>query len=83
MTAKETVLTAIEQLFGDRDPSAVDRWVTPAFIQHSSAVADGPGGLRQLVADLPAGFRYELWGHAHTNEELVAATRAEIAKLQG
>ena len=23
-----------------------------------------------------------LWGHAHTNEELVAAARAEIAKLQ-
>lgn len=24
-----------------------------------------------------------LWGHAHTNEELVAAARAEIAKLKG
>jgi phenylpyruvate tautomerase PptA (4-oxalocrotonate tautomerase family) len=24
-----------------------------------------------------------LWGHAHTNEELVAAARAEIAKLRG
>jgi phenylpyruvate tautomerase PptA (4-oxalocrotonate tautomerase family) len=24
-----------------------------------------------------------LWGHAHTNEELVAAARAEIASLQG
>jgi phenylpyruvate tautomerase PptA (4-oxalocrotonate tautomerase family) len=23
-----------------------------------------------------------LWGHAHTNEELVAAARAEIARLQ-
>jgi phenylpyruvate tautomerase PptA (4-oxalocrotonate tautomerase family) len=24
-----------------------------------------------------------LWGHAHTNDEIVAAARAEIAKLQG
>lgn len=24
-----------------------------------------------------------LWGHAHTNDELVAAARAEIAKLRG
>ncbi len=24
-----------------------------------------------------------IWGHAHTNEELVAAARAEIAKLRG
>src|SRR5689334_4982477 len=60
MTAKDIVLTAAGQLFGDKDPSAVDRWVSPAYVQHSSLAADGPEGLRQLVANLPAGFRYDL-----------------------
>ena len=60
MDTKEIVLTAVGQLFADRDPSAVDRWVAPGYRQHSSLVADGPEPLRQLVAGLPDGFRYEL-----------------------
>ena len=34
-----------------------------------------------LLTEAPQGG-WGLWGHAHTNEELVAAARAEIAKLQ-
>ena len=34
-----------------------------------------------LTEAAPGGWG--LWGHAHTNEELVAAARAEIAKLKG
>ena len=34
-----------------------------------------------LTEAVPGGWG--LWGHAQTNEELVAAARAEIAKLQG
>jgi phenylpyruvate tautomerase PptA (4-oxalocrotonate tautomerase family) len=34
-----------------------------------------------LLTEAPAGG-WGLWGHAHTNEELVSAARAEIAKLQ-
>ncbi|WP_033338756.1 nuclear transport factor 2 family protein [Catenuloplanes japonicus] len=60
MSAKETVLSAAGQLFGDRDPSAVDRWAAPTYIQHSALAADGPAGLRALVESLPAGFRYDL-----------------------
>jgi predicted SnoaL-like aldol condensation-catalyzing enzyme len=60
MTAKDIVLTAASQLFGDKDPSAVDRWVAPTYVQHSSMAADGPDGIRQLVSNLPAGFRYDL-----------------------
>ena len=33
-----------------------------------------------LLTEAPEGG-WGLWGHAHTNEELVAAARAEIAKL--
>ena len=34
-----------------------------------------------LLTEAPEGG-WGLWGHAHTNEELVAAARAEIARLQ-
>ena len=34
-----------------------------------------------LTEAAPGGWG--LWGHAHTNEDLVAAARAEIAKLKG
>jgi len=34
-----------------------------------------------LLTEAPQGG-WGLWGHAHTNEELVAAARAEIAKLR-
>ena len=60
MGNKEIVLKAAGELFGDKDPSAVDRWVAPGYRQHSSLVADGPEALRGLVANLPEGFRYEL-----------------------
>ena len=60
MDNKELVLKAAGELFGDKDPSAVDRWVAPDYRQHSSLIADGPEALRGLVASLPEGFRYEL-----------------------
>ncbi|MEU4163118.1 nuclear transport factor 2 family protein [Actinoplanes sp. NPDC026670] len=59
MNAREIVRTAVGELFGDRDPSAVDRWVSPTYRQHSALAPDGPDGLRGLVAGLPDGFRYE------------------------
>jgi phenylpyruvate tautomerase PptA (4-oxalocrotonate tautomerase family) len=50
------------------------------------AAAANDAGLKKrtwvlLTEAAPGGWG--LWGHAHTNEELVDATRAEIAKLRG
>jgi predicted SnoaL-like aldol condensation-catalyzing enzyme len=56
---RRVVTTAVGELFGDKDPSAVDRWVSPSYCQHSSLAADGPDALRDLVANLPSGFSYE------------------------
>jgi predicted SnoaL-like aldol condensation-catalyzing enzyme len=56
---KELVVTATTELFGNQDPTAVGRWVSPNYRQHSSLAADGPEALRALVTNLPAGFRYE------------------------
>ncbi|MET8977009.1 nuclear transport factor 2 family protein [Streptomyces sp. NPDC004539] len=59
MGNKEIVLKAVGELFGDKDPSAVDRWVAADYRQHSSLAADGPEPLRALVAGLGEDFRYE------------------------
>ncbi|MEU3615540.1 nuclear transport factor 2 family protein [Streptomyces sp. NPDC006872] len=59
MSNKEIVVQAAGELFGKKDPGAVDRWVSDDYRQHSSLAADGPEALRQLVAGLPEGFRYE------------------------
>ncbi|WP_308296622.1 nuclear transport factor 2 family protein [Streptomyces sp. ISL-44] len=59
MSSKDIVVTAAGELFGRKDPGAVDRWVSAAYRQHSSLAADGPEALRKLVAGLPEGFRYE------------------------
>lgn len=59
MSSKENVRRAAGELFGDKDASAVDRWVAADYRQHSSLAADGPEALQQLVAGLPEGFRYE------------------------
>jgi phenylpyruvate tautomerase PptA (4-oxalocrotonate tautomerase family) len=49
------------------------------------AKAAGDDGLAQrtwvLLTEAPAGG-WGLWGHAHTNDELVQAARAQIAELQ-
>lgn len=59
MDAKEIVLAAAKELFGDKDATAVDRWVARDYKQHSALAPDGPEGLRGLVATAPEGFRYE------------------------
>ncbi|WP_405539577.1 nuclear transport factor 2 family protein [Streptomyces sp. NBC_00075] len=58
-TTKDIVLTAATEMFGDKDVTAVDRWVAPGYIQHNATVADGPQGLRALIASLGEDFRYE------------------------
>ncbi|MEU1317116.1 nuclear transport factor 2 family protein [Streptomyces tibetensis] len=58
-SAKNTVLQAAVELFGDKDPSAVDRWVAAGYTQHSALAGDGPEALRELVAGLGDDFRYE------------------------
>ncbi|WP_063041594.1 nuclear transport factor 2 family protein [Nocardia pseudovaccinii] len=57
--AKNTVLSAAAELFGKKDPAAVDRWVAPTYKQHSALAADGPEALRQLVTGLGPDFHYE------------------------
>src|ERR1700755_1712311 len=74
------VLTNAGALDRDKQLAVVEQFV--------GLVADAADdeGLRErtwvlLTEAVPGGWG--LWGHAHTNEELVAAARAEIAQLGG
>lgn len=68
---------------------ALDRAKQLAVVEELTALvveAAGDQGLARrtwvlLTEAAPGGWG--LWGHAHTNEELVAAARAEIATLSG
>ncbi|WWM30660.1 hypothetical protein QD712_08245 [Streptomyces acidiscabies] len=43
-SAKNTVLQAAAELFGDKDPSAVDRWVAADYKAAQRARRRRPGG---------------------------------------
>ena len=67
---------------------ALDRGKQQATVEQFTSLIAGAGGdegLRQrtwvLLTEAPEGG-WGLWGKAHTNEELVGAARAEIARLQ-
>jgi predicted SnoaL-like aldol condensation-catalyzing enzyme len=62
MDNKTLVLTAVRELFGDKDATAVDRYFGEPYIQHNPNVPDGTAALRGLAQGLaqnPA-FKYDL-----------------------
>jgi predicted SnoaL-like aldol condensation-catalyzing enzyme len=70
--SRAVVAAALDDLFGRRDPAAVDRHIAPAYIQHSSLAADGREAVRDLVAALGPQFRYDN-ARILADGELVAA----------
>lgn len=46
---KTLVTTAYQRIFGDLDPSAVDEYMSPDFIQHNPTTPDGPAGVKMLL----------------------------------
>ena len=74
------VLTNADALDRDKQLAVVERFVDLV------AAAGGDEGLKErtwvlLTEATPGGWG--LFGHAHTNDELVAAARAEMARLGG
>ncbi len=47
---KRIVLDFYQQMFGDKDLSAVDRYIAPEYIQHNPAVADGAAAFKAAAA---------------------------------
>lgn len=86
---------AISNVAGDGDyvrvqvltnAGALNRDQQLAVVEQFTAIVVAAGGTTDrvwvLLTEAVEGG-WGLWGHAHTNEELVGAARAEIAKLQG
>ena len=53
------VLTAVTELFINRDTSAVERYWSDSYLQHNPHIPDGRDDLAAIVAGLPDSFRYE------------------------
>jgi predicted SnoaL-like aldol condensation-catalyzing enzyme len=56
---KAFVLKAIDTLFHKRDFAAAERFWSPAYIQHSAAIAPGREGLFEFVKAAPRELHYE------------------------
>src|SRR5260370_42319060 len=59
MSQREFVLQAIAELIDKRDIGAVDRYWSPAYVEHSLQASGGLDGLRRAASALPDGFRHE------------------------
>jgi predicted SnoaL-like aldol condensation-catalyzing enzyme len=58
-TNRQLVAEAADAFFNQHDASAVDRYVSPNYVQHSTLVGDGRDALRDLVMGLGGGVSYE------------------------
>jgi predicted SnoaL-like aldol condensation-catalyzing enzyme len=57
---KALVVKAINELFGNRDVSALDRYWSTEYIQHDPHAPNGTGGLRALVEGLGESFKLHM-----------------------
>jgi predicted SnoaL-like aldol condensation-catalyzing enzyme len=57
--AKQIALRALTGVFIDRDPSVVERYFAPDYIQHNPAIPNGPKAIAEFIAKLSKDFSYE------------------------
>src|SRR6204780_5714291 len=56
---KQLALCALTGAFIDRDPSVVERYFAPDYIQHNPAIPNGRTAIPALIASLSKDFSYE------------------------
>jgi predicted SnoaL-like aldol condensation-catalyzing enzyme len=71
--ARQIALRALTGAFIDRDPSVVERYFAPDYIQHNPSIPNGPAAIPGLIASLSRDFSYEP-GMVVADGELVMAT---------
>lgn len=52
---EQLVMTFYQQLFGDKDLSAIDKYIAEDYIQHNPNVADGKSALKQVASQWLSG----------------------------
>lgn len=67
---KELVTKAVESLFGDLNPKALDEYWSTDYIQHNPQVPNGLDFLKGFVSNPPPGFKYEM-GAVAADDDLV------------
>jgi predicted SnoaL-like aldol condensation-catalyzing enzyme len=51
-TNKKIALRALIGAFVDRDPSVVEQYFTPDYIQHNPSIPNGPAQITEVIARL-------------------------------
>lgn len=59
MTNKEIVLKAMNELFHEKDSTAITRYWHEAYKQHNPGMTDGHEGLKKLLPLLDANFKWQ------------------------
>ena len=59
MNNKQLVLTAITDVFVNRDISAFDKYFDLNYVQHNPQLPNGTDALKQFIPSLPPDFSYE------------------------
>jgi predicted SnoaL-like aldol condensation-catalyzing enzyme len=58
-TNKQIALRALTGAFIDRDPSVVDKYFAPDYLQHNPSIPSGPAAIKDLMPKLPKDFSYQ------------------------
>ncbi|QJI32678.1 SnoaL-like domain-containing protein [Pseudomonas sp. ADAK18] len=56
---KKIALRALTGAFVDRDPSVVDQYFDPNYIQHNPSIPNGPAAIKEVISKLPKDFSYQ------------------------
>lgn len=67
---RQVVLAVLKGAFIDRDPSVVERYFSPGYIQHNPSIPNGSSAIPALIAGLKPEFGYEP-GMAVASRDLV------------
>ncbi|MBW8243708.1 nuclear transport factor 2 family protein [Muricauda oceani] len=59
MTNKEIVCKAMDELFHQKDSTAIERYWHESYQQHNPSMGNGHEGLRDLLPVLEAGFHWK------------------------
>lgn len=59
MTNKEIVLKAMNELFHEKDSTAIERYWHKEYIQHNPEMIDGHDGLKNLLPFLDTNFKWQ------------------------
>jgi predicted SnoaL-like aldol condensation-catalyzing enzyme len=56
---KQIALRVLRSAFIDRDPTVVEKYFSPNYVQHNPSIPDGPAPIPGLIASLSKDFSYE------------------------